>query len=122
MMARRRLFEFLPGETKDVAVSMDSELDSAALLTGTPDVDPYTRTTAGVYSAAAGFTVANEQVNTSALTAEGGEVIAIGKGIAARITAPSTQGTYYVRFQCSADDSTEPAREDTLVVSGPPAA
>lgn len=121
-MARRRLWEFLPGETKDVAVSMDSELDSAAALTGTPDVDAFTRTAAKVYSAAAGFTISSVQVNTSILTTDGGEAIAVGRGIACRITAPSTQGTYFIRSQCSGDDGTEPAREDELVVSGPPAA
>lgn len=121
-MARRKQWRMNPAEVLELAVSMASELDSAASMTGeTPTVSVWTRTgsqNAGyTYSAASGFTISNAQVNVSALTTEGGETIAIGEGIAFRLTAGAA-GTYYIRSECDADDGTHVVREDVLVVAG----
>lgn len=122
-MARRRRWKFSPSETRDLGVSMDSELDSDATMAGeTPTVSAWTRTgnpSAGyTYSAASGFTFASQQVNTAQITADDGETVAIGRGLLARVTAPTTQGTYYLRWECDADDGTHVVREDTLIVEG----
>jgi len=124
-MGRRRVWKFSPGETRDLGVSMASELDSAAVLTGeTPTVSAWTRSGkpgSYTYTEVLTFTFANKQTNASSQTADDGEVIAIGKGIFFRCTAPTTQGTYYIRSECDADDGTHPVRTpyDTLIVEGP---
>lgn len=116
-MARRKQWSMNPGETLDLAVSMASELDTSAVMTGsTPTVSVWTRS-GTTYTAATGFTIANEQVNSGALTTEDGETIAIGEGIAFRLTAGAA-GTYYIRSECDADDGTHVVREDVLVVAG----
>lgn len=120
-MARKRVWEFLPGEARTVGVSMVSDLDTDASLTGeTPTVTAWTKTAAGVYSAATGFTLGTPQVNTAALTDADGYSVPIGEGISVRITAPSTQGTYYIRIGSPTDDSDTIAREIELAVAGPP--
>lgn len=116
-MARRKQWKMNPAEVLDLAVSMASELDSAASLAGeTPTVSVWTKS-GSTYSAASGFTIANEQVNVSALTTDDGETIAIGEGIAFRLTAGAA-GTYYIRSECDADDGTHVVREDVLIVAG----
>ena len=118
-MARKKVWNFSPGETRDLAVSMASELDSGASMTGeTPSVSGHTKS-GETYTEVATFTFANEQINTGALTTEDGETIAIGEGIAFRCTAPTTNGTYYLLSESDADDGTHPKRWDKLIVSGP---
>lgn len=120
-MARRRQWRMMPGETRDLAVSLESELDSGASMTGeTPEVSVWTGDEDAGYTAAV-VTISNEQVNTGQLTTEDGETIAVGEGIAFRITAPSTRATYTVRSECDADDGTHVSRFDTLIVEGPAA-
>jgi hypothetical protein len=125
MMPRRRIWQFAPGETRDLGASFDSELDSAAVLTGTPTVSAWTLNAAGTFTAAAGLEFSQEQVNTEEQTADGGEVIAIGRGVFFRVAALATLGRYYIRTECDADDGTHPVRGDEpydlLIVSGPPA-
>ena len=110
-----------PAEVLELGVSLASDLDSDAVMTGeTPEVSVWTRTgTPGsyTYTAAAGFTVASPQVNTSALTDAGGDTVAIGKGVTFKLTAGAA-GTYYVRVECDADDGTHVVTERSLVVSG----
>lgn len=123
-MGRRKVWRMLPGETRDLGVSMDSELDSAASMAGeTPEVTLWQLSDGTWTQITSGFTLASVQVNTEAQTADGGEVIAIGRGIFFRLTAPTLRGTYYIRSECDADDGTHPARGDenmdVLVVSGP---
>lgn len=118
-MARMRQWAFEPGEMRDLGVSFDSELDADAVLTGaTPTVSAWTKS-GSTFTAATGFTFAQQQVNIAAQTADDGEVIAIGRGVFFRVTAPATQGTYYIRSECDADDGTHPVRHDVMVVSGP---
>jgi hypothetical protein len=108
-----------PSEVRDLAVSMASELDAGASMTGeTPEVSAWTES-AGVYTEDATFTFASAAVNTAELTTEDGETIAIGEGIAFRCTAPATLGTYYIRSECDADDGTHVVRYDRLDVEGP---
>lgn len=118
-MARTKIWRFQPGETRDLGVSMASELDSAAVLTGTPVVTGWTKAKDVYTDASDDFTFANEQTNASEQTADGGETIAVNKGVFFRCTAPTTQGTYYILSECAADDGTRVAREDTMIVSGP---
>ena len=118
-MGRMRQWTFDPGEMRDLGVSFDSELDATAVLTGaTPVVSAWTRS-GTTYTAATGFTFAQQQVNAAQQTTDDGEVIAIGRGAFFRLTAPATQGTYYIRTECDADDGTHPVRHDVLTVSGP---
>ena len=119
-MARRKVWRMAPGETRDLGVSMATELDTAAVMTGeTPEVTLWTLSGTTWTQATTGFTLSLEQVNTGAETAEDGETIAIGKGIFFRLVAPTTRGTYYVRSECTADDGTKPARpDDVLIVAG----
>ena len=121
MAPRIKVWHFGPGETRDLAVSMASELDSAASMTGeTPTVTGFTGNEDDGYTVDATFTFANEQVNTGALTTASGETIAIGEGIEFRCTAPTTRATYVILSECDADDGTHVMRYDVLVVSGPP--
>lgn len=118
-MARRKVWRFSPGETRDLAVSMASELDSAASMTGeTPEISAWTESN-GAYTQDGNFTIASPQVNASQLTTEDGETISVGEGIAFRLTAPSTLGTYYIRSECDGDDGTHVVRFDKLIVEGP---
>lgn len=119
-MPRRKRWRFSPGETRDLAVSMDSELDSDATLTGeTPEISAWEGDETSGYEEVDGFTLATPTVNTAALTTEDGETIAIGRGVMFRCTAPETRGTYLIRSECDADDGTHPTRYDELVVEGP---
>lgn len=122
-MARRRIWHFSPGETRDLGVSFDSELDSAAVLDGGGiEVSAWTKS-GETFAQVATFTFANAQTNASEQTADDGEVIAVGRGLFFRCTAPSTLGTYYIRTEGDADDGTHPVRGgkpyDVLIVSGP---
>jgi len=125
MALRRKVWHMAPGETRDLGVSFDSELDAAASMAGeTPEVSAWTES-GGTFTEVGTVTIANEQVNTTAQTADDGEVIAIGRGVFFRVTAPTTLGTYYIRSECDADDGTHPVRGgqpyDVLIVSGPAA-
>jgi len=117
-MGRMRQWWFDPGEMRDLGVSFDSELDATAVLSGTPVVSAWTKS-GTTYTAATGFTFAQQQVNAAQQTTDDKEVIAIGRGAFFRLTAPTTQGTYYIRTECGADDGTHPVRHDVLTVSGP---
>ena len=94
MALRRRVWHFAPGETRDLGVSFDSELDAAASMAGeTPVVSAWTTNDEVTFTdATADFTFTNEQVNTTQQTADDGEVIAVGRGVFFRCTAPSTVG------------------------------
>lgn len=126
-MPTKYRWEFSPGETRDLAVSLASELDSGASLTGggTPSVSAWKKqAVSGEYDQVSSFTFSNEQVNTSAIAVEDPdgvtiETIAIGDGVAFRCTAPDTRGKYYLLTECVADDGTTVKRYDELVVSGP---
>lgn len=123
-MPRQKIWHFSPSETRDLAVSLDSELDEGASMTGeSPTVSVWTGSESAGYTAATGFTLASAQVNTSVLTTSDGETIPIGRGIAFRCTAPTTRGTYYIRSECDADDGTHVVRGgnpyDILIVTGP---
>ena len=122
-MPRKQAWTMSPGETLILAKSMSADLESSASMAGnTPtvtiaqgnDVDGWTDYTSS-------FTIASEQVNTSALTTEAGETIAIGKGIVFTLTATTTQGKYSVRLSCDADDGTTPTTDVVLYVKGPEA-
>lgn len=127
MPGRSNDWKLSPGETQDLGVSMDSDLDDSASMTGeTPVVSAWTRADDGTYSAAAGFTFANEQVNAAATEVKDKngrviETIAIGRGILFRVTAPTTPGEYFIRSECDADDGTHVVRTpfDRMVVEGP---
>lgn len=123
-MPRQKIWHFSPGETRDLAVSLDSELDADALMTGeTPTVSAWTGSESAGYTEASGFTLTSAQVNAIVLTTADGEVIPVGRGIAFRCTAPTTRATYYIRAECDADDGTHVVRGgnpyDILIVTGP---
>jgi hypothetical protein len=121
-MARQRVMEMLPGEELDYAKSLAHGLDAAEVLTGTPVVSVWSKTTPTTYTdvtASLSFTVAGEAVNTATRTTEDDEVIGIGKGVDFRLTATETPGTYEVRVECDGDDGSHPASVLPLVVSGP---
>lgn len=125
-MGAKGKWNFLPGEKKDLAVSLAVELGGSTLTGQTPTVTPYTYDSAReTYSEATGFTIASVAVNSAAIdviSEDGGQVleeIAIGDGIEFRLTAPTTRGTYYIRSECVAADGTKPGRWDELVVEGP---
>lgn len=125
-MTRRGIWQFSPGETRDLGVSFDSELDDDASMTGeTPTVSAWTQPSTGTFTAATGFSFSQQQVNAAEQIADDGEVIAIGRGAFFRVTAPTALGKYYIRTECDADDGTHPVRGgepyDVLIVSGPPA-
>lgn len=126
-MARRKVWEFSPGEKRPIGVSMDSELGASVSMAGeTPQVTLWTKSGDVYTQVASGFTIANAQVNTVEQTADDsttGETIGIGRGIFWMFTAPTTPGDYYFRSECDASDGSRPTRgeggEDKVVVSGP---
>lgn len=118
MTTRQRRWTFQPGEKRDLGVSMASDLDAGASLTGnTPVVNAFADEDGD--TPVAGFTITNAQVNASDQTADDGEVIAAGDGIFFRLTATTVRGTYYILSECDADDGTHPSRPDVLIVKGP---
>jgi hypothetical protein len=109
-----------PGETLELAVSLAGDLGADTMTGETPEVSVWTKS-GDTYTAASGFTVANEQVNTAELTAAGGETIAIGQAIVFLLTAGAA-GTYYVRAECDATGAPpHVVTERVLIVSGAPA-
>lgn len=126
-MAAKMKWRFLPGEKRNLGVSLASELSSDASLAGqTPTVTPYTYDSKREdYDEATGFTIASVSANTAAMevvSERGGQVletVAVGDGISFTLTAPTTRGTYYIRSECVADDGTDVGRWDELIVEGP---
>lgn len=125
---RSLVWHLAPGQTIDLGVSMDGQLDPGVSMAGeTPVVSPWVEddSEASGYAAAAGFTI-SAQVNTSPLevTDKRGNVIetvAVGRGIIFRVTTPNVPGTYFIRSECNADDGSHAVRPpyDILIVAGP---
>lgn len=124
MALRRKVWHFSPGETRAVGVSFDSELGASEILDGNNiDISAWTKTGEDAYTEVDTFTFTNAQVNASQQTTDDGEVIAAGRGLFWRCTAPVTLGTYYIRSEGDTDDSNHLVRGgkpyDVLIVSGP---
>jgi hypothetical protein len=118
-MARSRIWHLTAGETVDLAKDLSGDLDDDESLDGNPEVTVWEKSGSTYTDVTADFTVANEQVNTEALDIIGGGTIAIGDGVAFRLTASETPGTYEVRVECDGDDGSHPVSVVKLVVSGP---
>lgn len=113
------IWRLTAGETVDLAKDLSADLDSGESLTGTPEVTIYSRDDGS--DVTSDFTLANVQVNTAVITRNGG-TIAIGDGVAFRLTVTDTPGTYDVVVECGADDGSHPASDPIkLIVVGPAA-
>ncbi len=120
-MARKPSWFLSPGENIVLAKSLAADLDSGAALTGTPTITIWQQSGGSWSDVTSSFTLSAQAVNTSALTTENGETIAIGEGVLFEITAPSaTEGEYAVEVACGADDGTTPKSNVALTVSRAP--
>lgn len=119
-MARSKQWRMSSGEVLTLAKSLRGDMESGDTLTGSTPAVTVWQKVSGVYTdvtVSAGFTVASEAVNTGALTDSDGDTIAIGDGVAFRLTA-GDQGTYLVRVQCATDQGDTAVSDVPLVVSG----
>lgn len=116
-MARRKQWTMSPGEELVLSVDMSRDMEDGVTLSS-PSVTVYTKSGTTYTDATADFTVEAEQINASAITREDGGTTAIGDGVVFRLTASTTQGTYYVVVQATGDDGTTIKTERVLVVSG----
>ena len=120
-MARSKAWIMTPGEKLILAKSLENGLEPAAVMTGeTPAVTVHELSGEAWVdvTSSKGFTVASKQVNASALTAEDGSTVPIGKAVTFTLTATETPGSYRVRVECDADDGTHPVADVPLTVTG----
>lgn len=119
-MARRYRWKMSPGETLPLGCGLEYDLAPGETLTGTPSVTVHKETSKDVWDdVTADFTIASPAVNTAAMEDRNGDTIPIGEGVAFRLTATTTIGTYEVLVSCDSTDGTDPAVPNELVVAGP---
>lgn len=116
-MARQTNWKMNPGETLVLSVDMSADMEDGVTISS-PTVKVYTKSGDTYTDVSNDFTVASAAVNTSAITREDGGTTAIGDGVTFKLTASTTQGTYYVVVRATGSDSTTPKTERTLIVSG----
>lgn len=97
----------IAGETRNVAISFASLLDSGELLTGTPTVT----------EDVGDLTITSKQVNTVALTINGATV-AIGKAVQFSITGQVAGTTYTITAQCGTDATPAQTLKGSCVIYG----
>ena len=123
-MAGKRSWKMAPGETLVLSKSLAAGLDSSELLSGTPSVTVWLRTSISPLTytdvtSSYSFTVANVAVNTAAITAGDGQTVAIGEAVVFKLTATTTLGEYQVRVACTGDSGSTPVEIVDLSVAGP---
>lgn len=120
-MPRKASWRMTPGEELVLAKSLASDIETGQVLTGTPTVTVRQKTGGSWTDKTSDFTIADEQVNASALTDQNGDTIAIGHGVVFTLTAPTgTEGEYVVELSCGADDGTTPKANVGLSVTYSP--
>lgn len=90
-------------ETRNIAVSFVSLLDSGELLTGTPTVT------------ASGLTIANKVVNVAQLTIDG-DTVEIGQAVQFNVTGGTAGTSYDVTILCDTDASTAQTLEGEVTI------
>ena len=117
---RKAQWHMSPGEEIVLAKSLAADIESGQALTGTPTITVYEKSGGSWVDKTSDFTIADNQVNTTTLTTENGETIAIGDGVVFTLTAPNAEGEFSVEVSCGADDGTTPKSNVALTVSRTP--
>ena len=123
-MAARREWKMAPGKTVNLSKSLAADLGTDELLSGTPTVTVFLKTSVAPLTftdvtTSYGFTVASEAVNVAAITTDDGQTVAIGEAVTFTLTSTETPGEYEVRVECDGDAGSRPVSIVTLTVAGP---